>query len=411
MELRDNTGKMNASSVRNVAILTGGGDRPYALGLAASLIDAGIAFDFIGSNYLQSPIFDESPLVEFLNLRGDQSDDAPPLKKISRVLTYYGRLLRYAITARPKIFHILWNNKFEWFDRTALMVFYKVCGRRLVLTLHNVNAGKRDGNDSYLNRMTLSFQYRLADHIFVHTQQMLSHLQGEFRIPASKVSVIPFGINSTVPDTALDRVAARSRLGLAPDAQVLLFFGNVAPYKGLEYLVEALGRLRATGSTYQLLIAGRLKAPDAYWGSIRDRITELNLESQVIRRIEYIPDEETEVYFKAADVLVLPYRYIFQSGVLFLGYNFGLPVIASDVGSLREDVVEGTTGFLCRSEDPESLAATIRQYFASELYGNLPSRRAEIRAYATERYSWSRVASITTGVYRRLLDTEEVVTR
>ena len=58
-------------------------------------------------------------------------------------------------------------------------------------------------------------------------------------------------------------------------------------------------------------------------------------------RIESVPDAETELYFKAADVLALPYTHVFQSGVLFLGYNFGLPVIASDVASLREDVVEG----------------------------------------------------------------------
>ena len=67
---------------------------------------------------------------------------------------------------------------------------------------------------------------------------------------------------------------------------------------------------------------------------------------------EFIPDEETEIYFKAADVLVLPYRHIYQSGVLFLGYSFGLPVLAADVGSLKDEIVEGKTGFVFRPEDP-----------------------------------------------------------
>ena len=86
---------------------------------------------------------------------------------------------------------------------------------------------------------------------------------------------------------------------------------------------------------------------------------------------DYIPDSETELYFKAADVLALRTQDIFQSGVLFLGYSFGLPVVVTDVGSLRQDVVEGRTGFVCRPEDPHDLAASIARFFSSDLFRNL----------------------------------------
>ncbi len=92
---------------------------------------------------------------------------------------------------------------------------------------------------------------------------------------------------------------------------------------------------------------------------------------RVLLRADFIPDDETEVYFKAADVLVLPYRHIYQSGVLFLGHSFGLPVLAADVGSLKDDIVEGKTGFVFRPEDPVDLAKTIERYFASDLYAEL----------------------------------------
>ena len=82
-------------------------------------------------------------------------------------------------------------------------------------------------------------------------------------------------------------------------------------------------------------------------------------EDRVIEKIEYVPDEATELYFKAADVLVLPYVRVFQSGVLFLGYSFGLPVIAADVGSLKEEIVEGKTGFVFKPQDSSDLARTI----------------------------------------------------
>ena len=122
----------------------------------------------------------------------------------------------------------------------------------------------------------------------------------------------------------------------------------------------------------------------------------------MVEKLEYIPDEDVEVYFKASDVVALPYNHVFQSGVLFLGYSFGLPVIATDVGSLREEIIEGKTGFICRPRDPADLALAIRKYFGSELFKELPERRAEIRAYANARYSWTRVGELTEAVYERL---------
>jgi glycosyltransferase involved in cell wall biosynthesis len=105
------------------------------------------------------------------------------------------------------------------------------------------------------------------------------------------------------------------------------------------------------------------------------------------------------LYFKAADVLIVPYIQIFQSGVPFLAYSFGLPVIATDVGSLREDIVEGRTGFVCRPQDSSDLANAILRYFESELFRDLENRRSDIQQYANERYSWEKVAAITTSVY------------
>ena len=89
-----------------------------------------------------------------------------------------------------------------------------------------------------------------------------------------------------------------------------------------------------------------------------------------------------ELYLKGADVLVLPYKEIFQSGVLFLAYSFGLPVVATDVGSFREEIVEGSTGFLCQPGDPAELAKAIETYFASDLFKNLKVRRQELKDYA-----------------------------
>src|SRR5437870_7076653 len=226
-----------------VALLTGGSDRPYVFGLTNCLMSAGAALDLIGSDELDGPEFHSRPGLNFLNLRGDQRPDTSFVRKVFRVSMYYAKLIRYAATAKPRIFHILWNNKFEFFDRTLLTLCYKLLGKRVVFTVHNVNADRRDSRDTRLNRLTLRIQYRLADRIFVHTEKMKAELQQEFGVCGSAVTVIPYGINNAVPDTDLTAVEAKERLGIAMQEKAILFFGAIAPYKGLHFLADAFKQL------------------------------------------------------------------------------------------------------------------------------------------------------------------------
>jgi len=182
-----------------------------------------------------------------------------------------------------------------------------------------------------------------------------------------------------------------------------LFFGQIAPYKGLNYLIDAFADLAKRDKSYRLVIAGKVKRGYAdYWKKVKNTISSRGLQDRIVERIEHIPETDVEVHFKAADVLILPYTNISQSGVPFLGYSFGLPVIATDTGSLREDIVEGETGFICQPRDATDLARTVGHYFNSELFRDLERRREEIKRYANERYSWTKVAEITRKVYEKL---------
>lgn len=386
-----------------VALLTGGDDRPYVYGLATALASKGVRVDVIGSDFLDCEEFHRGIGVNFLNLRGDQDPHASVLRKITRVSAYYARLLSYAATAKPRIFHILWNNKFQTVDRTLLMLYYKLMGKRIVFTAHNVNAARRDGKDTPLNRLTLRIQYLLADHIFVHNEKMKSELVRDFAIGASKISVIPLGINNSAPRTSLTPAEAKQRLGLRAGERAILFFGLIKPYKGLEYLTAAFQEILSRSSHYRLIIAGATGEFEDYWKQILESIRPDVGAGRVLAKPEFISEDETEVYFKAADVLVLPYRQIYESGVLFLGYSFGLPVLASHVGSLADEVVESKTGYLFRPEDSVDLARAIERYFASDLYANLNERRDEIKEHAARRHSWDTVAQVTVGVYARMV--------
>lgn len=391
-----------------IALLTGGWDKPYALGLTEALVSQGVAVDFLGTEEVDAPELHGNPRIRFVNLQRAPRRGAGLGDKAIRTFSYYWGTIRYAASARTRVFHILWNNKFVVFDRTVLLLLYKLLGKRLVFTAHNVNAGKRDGNDNWLNRLTLKIQYRLVDHIFVHTPKMKGELASDFRVPPAKISVIPFGMNNTVPDTELTRAEARKKLGLREGEQAILFFGHIVPYKGLEYLVSAFTEIarRTAAPESRLIIVGQPKVGKEYetwWNDVTNQIARSGVRDRILERFEHVPDEQVELFFKAADILVLPYTHIFQSGVLFLAYRFGLPVVATDVGSLREEVVEGTTGFVCRPRDAADLAKKLKDYFESALFKQLEERREEIRAYAERWHSWKEVSQITTEVYSALL--------
>lgn len=386
-----------------VSLLTGADDLSYALGLTEALAERGVALDFIGSDAVYSPVLEMLPQVRFLNLRGDQSQSAPALQKVVRILRYYLRLVVYTVRSRSPVFHILWNNKFQHFDRTLLMLWYRLFGHRVVLTAHNVNAAQRDGRDSALNRLTLRMQYHLSDQIFVHTNRMANDLHADFGVPRARITIVPFGINKAFPDTEMTSAQARSRLGISPVERVMLFFGQIAPYKGLEYLVEALPILVKCDPRIRLAIAGKVKnGSEGYWESLKMVLEASSMRERVLSHVQFIPDAEVEIYFKAADVLVMPYVHIFQSGVPFLGFGYGLPVVATDVGALRDDIEEGFSGYLCRPRDAGDLAAAVRRYFDSDIYRHLPIFRERIRNWASESHSWRVVAETTEDVYRRL---------
>lgn len=387
-----------------VSLLTGGGDKPYALGMLNALVSKDVVVDFIGNDEMSEAGIIAHKNVRFFNLRGNQDPAASKIRKSLRVLRYYLRLLKYAASSDAAVFHVLWFNKFLFFDRTFLNMYYKLLGKKVVFTAHNIDERDRDGRNNLWNKLSLRYLYRATDHIFVHTEKMKCELIRCFNPAERKVTVIPFGINNTVPSSALTREEARDKLCLDKREKVLLFFGNIAPYKGVEYAILALDRLRREDSSFRLIIAGQIKGCQQYWGRLEGIIQQLSLTQVIIRKTEYIADDEVELYFKAADVLLLPYKFIYQSGVLFLSYNFGLPVIAADVGSLREDIAEGKTGIICRPADPDDLAEKIKKYFRSELFRNLEENMNNIRDYGNTKHSWDGIGNTICRVYKNLLN-------
>jgi glycosyltransferase involved in cell wall biosynthesis len=146
--------------------------------------------------------------------------------------------------------------------------------------------------------------------------------------PQAEIITAPHPVYRQFPSSDLSKVEVRKKLGLPLEAQIALFFGFVRPYKGLNILLEAMGKLKAQASSIHLVIAGEFWQDRAIY---EKQIAELGIHDMVTVRAEYIPDSEAGLYFEAADIFVAPYLDGTQSGSVKLAMGYGLPLVLTDV--------------------------------------------------------------------------------
>ncbi len=386
-----------------ITIFNGAGQVDYLYGLVSGLsqrledsidvLDIDVTKDiftpFINVKYFQ--VFNKIPY------------NSPFVAKAKNIIRFYSIQLWYIISHKPRVVHFQWLDRFIIIDRIFMPGLARLRGHKVVLTVHNINAGKRDNRDHWFNRLSLRILYKIAHRLIVHTSQSKIELLQEFPISESKVTIIRHGMNNRVSRKDITTTQSRTDLNIGSAEKVVLFFGNIDYYKGVDLLIESLDFLpKEFRNDFRLLIAGNSKSA-GYTNSILEMIEKSNLKTKILSRISHIPDDEVEQYFMAADCIVLPYRSIYQSGVIFMAYTFGLPIIVSDIGNFRNDMIDGKTGFLLPSNTPEELSKAIISYFNSGLYQKLPETREIIMKWALENYSWDAIGVETRRLYESLL--------
>jgi len=229
---------------------------------------------------------------------------------------------------------------------TVTITWAKFLRNEIHVIVHDVEGFDQD--DSLLLKKWI-FRF-VADEIYClneTSRTQFCHLTG---INPNKVRLIHHGHFLDLPDPKINRKIAREKLGLEPDEFYFLFFGQIKPVKGLDILIEAMAK---TGKGH-LIIAGkeRLDTFSVY----EQQIESLGINDRVHTFIRYIENEERELFFKACDCVVLPYRKIFQSGVLLMSMSYGKPVIVSDLDANKEIIHHGKNGLLFKDGDPGALA-------------------------------------------------------
>jgi glycosyltransferase involved in cell wall biosynthesis len=244
--------------------------------------------------------------------------------------------------------------------------FFGPCHRAVTALL----GGEYRHKTLFITENFISHEARAIDRVLTHiglhhascflalsaiVERDLKTLAGQRAVYRSELPVFDFYNSSTAER------ARKAEFGFAEDDEVLLFFGYVRKYKGLDVLLRALPLIRKERPNVKLLIAGEFYDEPSQYTSL---IAELGLEPHVKLINRFIPNEEVRRFYDVCDVVVQPYRSATQSGILNIAYGFGTPAIVTRVGGLEEFMEDGVTGCIAEPNSPASLAEAVRRFFA-----------------------------------------------
>jgi len=267
----------------------------------------------------------------------------------------------------------------------------KLSGRSVVITAHDVESFVESLEMPLLNRWV----YRQADRVIVHNRASRRELMERMGVGHEKVFVIPHGNYLHALRTMPEQREARRRLGVAEDPLLLLFFGQIKDVKGVDLLLEAMPEVLQRFPQTVLLVAGKPWKSDFL--KYETLIETLGICEQCVTHIRYIPDEEVPLYYAASDLVVLPYRRIYQSGALLMAMSYGRPVLVSDLPGMTEIVADNENGFVFRQGDREDLVSKLRTILSNKVLRDICGQKG--LEYVQSNYDWPRIGKLTAQLY------------
>ena len=282
----------------------------------------------------------------------------------------------------------------------ALLALCRLLRVKVLITAHNVLPHEVRRGERRLYR----WYYRAAAAVVVHSRSNRAELLAlEPNLNPARVVVIPHGNYAAFGDLELERDEARRRLALPAMARIALFLGMIRPYKGLDLLLQTVPAVRRAVPASVFVVAGQ--AGPAEQDDLQRRCAGMALSAaDLVMRFGYLDLAEMVAYVNAADLVVLPYHAIAQSGVLLLAMSMGRPVVATRVGSFPETIDDGRTGWLVAAGDQVGLAARLADVLAHPT--RLADAGLQARAVAATQYAWGPIARRTADLYRQLLTGE-----
>jgi glycosyltransferase involved in cell wall biosynthesis len=296
------------------------------------------------------------------------------------LLRNYNKAIKICIA--NKVTHcILHGFRYGWLMKYILRRI-KRSGIKIILIVHDIESLIATGSTVTANYIFET----LADTFVVHNQYTFDELKKQLPEKAlKKVHIIPHGNFIGLQNNSVTKKVAFEKINLKADRKYVLFFGHIKKSKGPDILIEALSTVDKNVS---LIIAGRMRKHS--FTEYQQLIDKLNLQERVHSFIHYITNEERELFFKAADAVVLPYRKVYQSGVMLMAMSYNLPVIASNLDANKETIHDEINGLLFRAGDANDLSKKINQLFSNEIF----AEKIFADGYKTvaEENDWNKIA-------------------
>jgi glycosyltransferase involved in cell wall biosynthesis len=317
-------------------------------------------------------------------------NDLPRIKSLLKGLLYFFMhfyLLYCVYKIKPQIIHFQWS-RIAIIDSCFLYFYKKI---PVVYTMHNTTLNH--GDASYTNFLSAGFIYFLSSVscILVHTKYSKRKLLKTFQQFKYKTEIISHGLIQFRSENKKNKA-----LFNFTSNNIILFFGNIEHYKGLDILINAMYYLKK--ENINLLIVGRGQI--ALEG-LKKISKKLGVEKNIFWRSEYIDEQDVPEIFQLAKVIILPHRHIDQSGVLMSAINFEIPIIASNIGGFSEIIEDGKNGFLFKKGNPENLAIKIKKFFLEDHYKRMSNQVATLKK---QWKTWDEIAIETIEIYNKLLN-------
>ena len=367
------------------------GNEFYDFGLCKAACEAGVELTFYTCDETH---LDEQFSFAFSTVKTFQHIYGKELK-IIRGFRFLIGIRNTVRDAKAKKYNILHANIYH-FSRLELFTLqlFKRNGFKIITTIHDVEDFQKYGTK--INAGKYAKFEKLIDHIIVHSDFAKTSLEKYFnKFPASHIHKLPHGDSDFLYSANCTVNQAREKLNLPTNKQLILFFGQIKKVKGLDVLLKAFAMLRNQNPNVQLVIAGPTYKveEDDYLNIIRQN----KMEADCILRLEYIPNQLIPYYFKAADIVALPYRKIYSSGVLIRSLDYGAALVASDLDVFKDIIIDGENGILFQTENAEDLSNKIIMLLADK---SLQQKiRAAAKKTADERFSWKLIGEKVKAIY------------
>ena len=364
----------------------------YAINLCKALSSENVKVSLI----TVEDIKDQQYPFDFFPLSPSKKKQQSRFLKPIKYFIYLFRLIKFINNANFDAVH------FQFLRRVRIecLIFpiLKHVHSNIVFTAHNIVPHENTFIDYWLR----SLVYKNVDKIVVHKAFIKEKLLSNFAVNPSKIFVVPhINPQSNESQDYVKKEIARQRFNFHAEDVVILFFGYIRPYKGVDLLLDAFNNLKQQlndRSKFKLIIAGK-PMNQSMEENLRQIIHQFSnsIQEDIKVFFEFIPDEEIEYFFRAADIVALPYRHIDYSAVLDMASLYGRPILATPVGDFKTDVADQEIGFISEHITLDSFINTMSIAISSTLI--LEQMGQKSRDLFLARNSYPKIASKTIDAY------------